>query len=740
MATGTGVGSVSRNRGSAVRLAASAGLALAISMSAMGSQPVALSPDGYWQVLDAVPQATPGQPFSRMEVFTPARLDFAAIRTALATAPMEFTAAARTGAVVLHLPTPDGRFERFRVVQTQVMAPELQAQFPDIRSYAAVGVDDPTASARLDVSPLGFRGMILSSRGQFFIDPYNLGNTEVYALVDKGLNRPTKPMTCGVTGDLALPPVGVDDLELDNFGSTLRQYRLAVATTAEYTSAVGGAANALAAVNSTANRISGIFERELAIRLQLIANNNTIIFTDTATDGFSNPFAQTMLNESPGVFFNTIGFANYDFGHVLGFGFDPNGLAGIAIIRSVCSANKGRGISILSGALGDPFDVDIVAHEMGHQLGGNHTFNNCSGSQGGPPNAAVEPGSGITIMAYAGVCPGTNLAVPSGANGASIAAFHAYNTLFEIRPYINNSTGGTCGTVINTGNTIPTVSAGLDYTIPSRTAFALTATGNDADGDALTYSWEQMNSSQSGTPAGLSGGTFVDNGDNPLFRSFAPSANPTRSMPWPVLFRINAVSIGETLPTTSRQMTFYVSARDGRGGYNTDFAFVTSVASAGPFLVTAPNTNFITWQGNSTQTVTWNVANTDLAPINCATVRIDLSTDTGLTFPVQVATGLPNTGSASITVPNIGTTSARIRVMGENNVFFDISNVNFTIQQVAVSCYADCDSSGALSPADFTCFLTKYRAGGTAADCDASGGLSPADFTCFLGKFRAGCP
>jgi hypothetical protein len=220
----------------------------------------------------------------------------------------------------------------------------------------------------------------------------------------------------------------------------------------------------------------------------------------------------------------------------------------------------------------------------------------------------------------------------------------------------------------------PTVNAGPNYTIPQGTPFTLTATGTDPNGDYLTYTWEEMDLGTASPPS-------TDDGSRPIFRSFLPTSSPSRTFPKLADILNNTTTIGESLPTTTRSMNFRVTARDNRlggGGTASDDMIVNVRADSGPFVVTQPDIA-VTWPVGSSQTVTWNVANTTGAPVSCVNVKISLSTDGGNTFPIVLAASTPNDGTEAITMPNYPTTSARIKVEAVGNVFFDISNANFTI-------------------------------------------------------------
>ncbi|HND89397.1 MAG TPA: M12 family metallo-peptidase, partial [Saprospiraceae bacterium] len=340
---------------------------------------------------------------------------------------------------------------------------------------------------------------------------------------------------------------------------------------------------------------------------------------------------------------------------------------------SVCnSSNKAKGVTGSGQPIGDAFDIDYVAHEMGHQFGGPHTFNGTLGSCAGNGNAptAVEPGSGTTIMAYAGICGANN--VQSNSNDY----FHA-SSLQSIGTYITTGAGNGCAVKTVTGNNAPTVNAGPDYNLPKSTPFYLTATANDIDGDTLSYCWEQMDAGSGTLPPAST------NVNGPMFRSFSPTAGPTRYFPRLSDLNANTNYAWEELPSVARTMRFRVTVRDnnfGSGCTKEDDMVVTISATAGPFQVTVPNTNVL-WTVGETQTVTWNVASTDVAPISCGRVRILLSNNGGLSYPFVLAADVPNTGTADVLVPNINSSLCRVKVESIGNIFYDISNVNFRIQQ-----------------------------------------------------------
>ncbi|MCA0350880.1 MAG: M12 family metallo-peptidase [Chloroflexi bacterium] len=631
--------------------------------------PTAASSDGFWQDVKESRIAQKGARQIVPTIYRTVALDVAGLGQYLAKAPLEQDQSVANSLYTLQLPMPNGKFEQFRVVESPIMEPELAAKFPEIRTYLILGVDTPNLSGRLDLTPAGFHGLILGDQGRIFIDPYSAGDTQHYIVYDsKNFVPSSQKLADRQVEDYVIDlPLTDDGLAAPKaVGDKLRTYRLAMAATGEYTAYHGGTvAKGLAAITTSVNRVNAVYEREVAVRMVLVANNSNIIYTNASTDPYTNNNGVTMLSQNQTNVRNVIGNANYDIGHVF-----STGGGGVASLGSVCSTNyKAQGVTGSSAPVGDPFDIDYVAHEIGHQFGGNHTFNGTTGSCGGgnrASSAAYEPGSGSTIMAYAGICGAENL------QSNSDPYFHS-KSLNEITTFITTGGGSSCGTATNTGNTAPVANAGADYTIPRSTPFELTGTGSDANGDSLTYNWEQYNLGTASPPN-------TDNGSRPIFRSFNPSTNPKRSFPKLSDILNNTATIGESLPTTSRTMVFRLIVRDNRAGggsYAIDSANVTVSSAAGPFAVTSPNTA-VTWTRNSSRTITWNVASTTAAPVSCANVEILFSSNGGSSFSSLVSS-TPNDGSQAVTMPNTATTQARIKVRCANNVFFDLSNVNFTV-------------------------------------------------------------
>jgi len=569
----------------------------------------------------------------------------------------------KVNAVIIEIPHPDGTSSLYEVWENNTMHAGLKAKFPEIKTYDAIGLSGDFA--KIDVTPHGFHAMILSSqKGSMFIDPYSMGDTENYKAYFKRDFRTDKKMKCDLLNKVLKGKKEFNPAEHKEFGTCeLRTYRFAVAATGEYTDFHGGTvALAQAAQVTTMNRVNGLYERDMAITMTIIANNNLIVFTNSGTDPYTNGTPGSMINENQTEIDNTIGSSNYDIGHV--FGTNSGGLAGLGVVCS--GSQKARGVTGSSSPAGDPFDIDYVAHETGHQFGANHTQNNSCNRNNA---TAMEPGSASTIMGYAGICaPNVQSNSDDHFHGVSLEEIHD-----EIM-----SGGHTCEAITSLTNTAPTITAtNGNVTVPASTPFALTATVTDPDGDVLEFCWEQMDNAVSTQPPSAT------STDGPNFRSNIPVADPTRYFPNLADLAAGITPTWEVVPSVTRTMNFRVTVRDKPHGVvgcndHSDVT-ITTDAGSGPFVVTYPTATGITWAGTSTETVTWNVANTDNAPVSCAQVDILLSTDGGLTYPTVLASNVPNDGSETITVPNVGTTTARVMVICSNGTFLDISDNDFEI-------------------------------------------------------------
>jgi hypothetical protein len=568
----------------------------------------------------------------------------------------------------IELPLPDGSTAIYRLDYSPIAEQGLLDKFPEIRTFKGTDINNPENSGRFDISPAGFRGMFIHNGETIFIDPQYRGQSEIYISYYSRDAEPQAERPADIVNytDLLQSAQRAAQRMVAKGSSdgNARSYRLAVATTGEYTSFHGGTVSgALAAITTTINRVNQVFQNDLNITLNLVANNDQIIYTNAGADPFDND--GTDINLIQDEIDSVIGFANYDIGHIFVLGS-----GGVAQLGGVCTSRKAQGLTGTPLPTGDTFDIDFVAHEIGHQFGAEHTFNGTSGScSGGNRNAATayEPGSGSTVMAYAGICGDESI------QSNSDAYFHA-GSIEQITAFVNSTTGSSCGSLTNQSNAVPDVSAGPDVTIPVNTPIRLSGSATDANaGDTLTYVWEQMDTgTSSSSPANM-----VDNGSRTIFRSFEPTTSPVRYLPRLQDVVAGTTVLGESYPTTNRDLNFRLTARDGNGATAFENKLVSVVTSAGPFQVTSPSSGDM-WTPGSVNVV-WDVANTNVSPVNCANVDIELSVNGGTSFSISLAGSVANDGSESITVPAITSSQARVMVSCSDNVFYAISPSNFQV-------------------------------------------------------------
>ena len=587
-------------------------------------------------------------------------------------------------AVIVSFPISESEFQNFSIYKTSNFSPELEAAHPEIATYYGESIDGKSAKIYFSLSPLGLSSMQLRlGKEAVFVEPYDNNNSTyvVYKKSDKGISK--NKFECATSAKSSAEGLKMGKI-LSADDGLLRTYRLALSCTGEYTQYFGGTkALALAAMNNTLTRVNGVFENDFAIRLVLIPEQENIIFTSSSTDPYSNATAGAdgawnteLMNVLHGTTYG-IGDSKFDIGHLFGA---SGGGGNAGCIGCVCNNSttydateqwywyKGQGYTSPADDVpsGDSFDIDYVAHEIGHQFGGNHTFTDSEEYT----IAQVEPGSGSTIMGYAGI-------TTEDVQAHSDPYFHAVS-IQQITEYVK-STSGSCSVNTPTGNNAPTANAGADFTIPKSTPFMLTGSASDSNGDALTYTWEQMdvqNSTTSNPSATKTTG--------PAFRSYSPTTSPVRYFP-----KMSSVLNGatttaglelnvEVLPSVSRTLKFRFTARDNKAngaGNAYDDMMVTVSSTAGPLIITSQNAAGISYPQGSSQNVTWNVANTNTLAAN---VDILLSTDSGNTWSTLI-TGTPNDGTQSVTIPSVTSNTCRFMVKASGNIFFNVNTANFSI-------------------------------------------------------------
>ncbi|MDH3631208.1 MAG: M12 family metallo-peptidase [Gammaproteobacteria bacterium] len=624
----------------------------------------------------------------------------------------------------IELPMPDGKLALFEIVESPIMQPGLAADFPDFKTFRVFGIDDPFASGRVSISRRGFHGMFFTSEGRVFIDPDHAGQSGLYLSRTRS-GHPGQGFSCGVH-ELAINDRPTPEVKANyshRVPGMLLEYQLAVAATDDYVTAVGTAgavANAQIEIGIAIDRVNVIYERDLGIRLTLVAGNQNLIEDGgnvAAVLGapFSNTNGFALLTENQTWIDSNVPapITAYDVGHVF-----STGGGGVASLGAVCDiAIKAQGVTGQPDPTGDLFYIDFVAHEIGHQFNANHTFNGTTFSCFGNRNAAtaVEPGSGTTIMAYAGICGVEDIQMNSD------ATFHA-RSIAEIDAFTGGA--GACGIQIPTSpanNADPTITPIGDSTIPANTPFVLAGSANDAEsGTAVLYQWDQMNAGTA-TDATTLG---TDLGNNALFRTYE-SQNSASSRDFPALGTqvLGLYDDAEVMPCKSRDLDFRLTVRDNDSGQATEDVRITVAGNAGPFRVTSQAFNTTILFSNTTFLVSWDVANTDTTPVSCNNVAIDLlafddAAYTNHTVHTLVAS-TPNSGSAIVPAPSQwieNPARGRLRVRCLNNVFYALSEGDLQVVGDFPKTLFDDDDIA-------TFFNNNGTTGGVAPICDAPSGI-----------------
>ena len=569
------------------------------------------------------------------------------------------------------------------VKETAVMHPDLAAKYPAIKTFKGYRKDKPSQKVRFSINEGGVHAMFTDNQRKVaYLDPYAAGSKKYIRYARKDLSFEKFDLICNYKPEAEQKNQQQKQFKKEADDLKLRTYRLAMACTGEYAqyhiekagyqdkTDAEKKAKVLEEIVVLVNRVNEVYENDLAISLQLLGNTDNLIFLDPDNDPYTNDDGSAMLSQNQTTCDNIIGTANYDIGHVL-----STGGGGVAILASTCSpSSKARGVTGSSDPIGDLFYIDFVAHEFGHQFGAEHTFNGDSGNCGnGNRNeaTAVEPGSGTTLMAYAGLCSPQNVQMHSD------FYFHKVS----ISEIWNNITAGnsSCGNESNlTQNlNVPAVNAGTDFTIPASTPFKLHGEGSDADNDPITYCWEQIDAGVTDVPPEPT----TTNGA--VYRSWSPDTSPDRYFPSMLTLLSGATSsTWEMTPSVTRDLNFVLTVRDNNpeaGQVATDQMKVSIDGGAGPFEVTSQNTTGLKWMPNTTETITWNVANTAGGTIGASHVNIYLSTDNGLTFDTLLKGNTPNDGSETITVPSETASKCYVMVEAAGNIFFSINKTSFSI-------------------------------------------------------------
>ena len=588
----------------------------------------------------------------------------------VAKVPLDYFAGLQAGASELTLPLPDGGEVTFALEAYDVLPADLAAKYPQIRTFKGYNPAHPVDTGRFDLGPQGFHAMFSHQGQMVFVDP--LRNAEGYAVYyQKDAHSRLEEDADKVIG----PGVSklVRKVQVD--GNVRKRYTIAISAAGEYTRYHGGSTVlALAAITTLLNRVNEVYQRDVGAEFVLASGNDSVIFSDPVSDPFDNTDADADRNvDVQAQAFADGDLGAFDIGHVLNTG--GGGLAGLGVLcvdampPYYAYGAKSSGMTGSSDPVGDAFFIDYVAHEIGHQFGADHTFNGTTGSCGGGNRAtgqAFEPGSGSSIMAYAGICGEENIQPHSD------PYFHS-KSIERMRAHM--ATVSTCGTTLPLSNNAPQAAAGSDYVIPANTPFALKGAGADLDGDPLLYNWEQIDLGNESSSIA----TMVDDGTRPLFRFVSPTRSAERILPSLPSLLSGTLAKGEAWPTTNRDLNFRLTVRDGQGGVASDDMKVQVINTGAAFRITSPLSGVTLTPGGS-QSIAWDVAGTTVAPISCSKVDISVTQDEGASW-TTLAAGQPNNGAATVTLPANLTSSVRLKVACSDNIFFAISPLKLPLVQ-----------------------------------------------------------
>jgi len=582
------------------------------------------------------------------------------------------------GATIV-LPTPAGKEIEVTLSAHTALPARLQEKYPSIRGYRGLASDG--SSVIVSSSNSGMRVYVYATgRESWAIEPIGNGQARMglsSVLAVDGSARPAPALGCGTVADTGLGEL-LTKSSLQSRGGAQekvmkRKYILALATTGEFGRRYGGTkASVMETLNEAVSILNAITLTEVGAEFELHPFNDTLIFTNPAVDPYTNADeGGALLGQNPTVINNRIPLAEYDIGHV--FTNRCVDVGGVVSGRACNASGKARGVTCHYSNLRTIVE-DVMAHEVAHQFAVGHSWNNCPGNDGQRAGGtAFEPGSGSTIMSYQGACgPDNNVRRVGGSDYYHVAS------LDQFISFTTTGTGANCADFEEVENDFPEIDWPYTsgFSIPRSTPFILSAEATDPNGDALLYNWEQYN-------LGPATDLCEPEGDAPIFRSVPPAANRNvRFFPDQNVVRTLSVDCEQLLPDYGRGLSFRMTVRDGRpegGGTVWEQVDFGVAEEAGPFRVTSQASRAVTLAAGTFVNVTWDVANTDVAPVNCAAVNILLSMDDGLTFPFVLAEATNNDGEEGVTLPAISSDQARIKIEAADNIFYALSDSRFNI-------------------------------------------------------------
>jgi hypothetical protein len=667
------------------------------------------SPDGMWQTLPAV--QLPDR-FPAPTAFVPLTLNEQMFETRLRGTPRE-TFGPIPAQTQIYLPRASGGFVQISLAQSQLLEPGLASQYPQIRTYV---FEDEREGFTGHIT-VGTRGVFISGQtddGILRVEPVETADGRVY------LSYRDQDRTDGandfhqdhddhepvpVPGFSAQLVAQIQANAMVEAGTQLRIYRLAASTTGEFfqaRDAGGGQADVLSSIVADVAGANAVFEPEVSVRLVVADVSDDVMYSDPDTDPFDNTLTPCTLRDdnrdNNKVVLND---ADYDIGFLFATraGGGASGCAWFVVcLTTDDTLHKGRGAGQM-GNNGMNSASGLLAHEVGHQLGARHTFTGSAGSctliefNAGDSESGYEPGSGTTRMSYNGNC-GTD-DVDTSVVGAG-SYFHS-RSFDEIVTNVFSGDGATCGTLVNTTNSPPSVDAGADYTIPRQTPFELDGSATDAD--VLTYNWEQYD--RAVTQRAIN----TDPGDGPIVRSVPPGASSARIIPNLQDLLDGITRAGEILPQVDRELNFRLIARDNRmGGGGVAYDAMQIQVVGDPFFILSPNSGSLA--AGCSVPLTWQVGGGSVAP----QVSALFSSDGGQNFTTPLVGPTANDGASSFVVPCSLGSDNRIKLQSVDNIFFDINDQDLTVTNTPPSV----DVSTAGGAVDNACeFIVQFTAQAT---------------------------